>query len=184
MASYGPGAARLVVGPMLWLRTWSTSTNPRRPRVPQPPFPQHGFTHEMALAAENRSFQALSGLGLEVGATSHDLFNATVTITVGSGTSTLFWEDAWIGDLTTDTIAPVLMKHTRSSIHRMSTVADGVLNHSWAHDICGELSVDVIRVTSVCGVRFRSCLALVMTWKTPSDRSGRPMVLTPPNHPI
>jgi hypothetical protein len=48
-----------------------------------------------------------SGLDLQVSAASRDLFNASVSIIVGSGTAVAFWEDAWIGSLTVKTIAPV-----------------------------------------------------------------------------
>jgi hypothetical protein len=48
-----------------------------------------------------------SGLDLQVSAASRDLFNASVSIIVGSGTTVAFSEDAWIGGLTVKTIAPV-----------------------------------------------------------------------------
>jgi hypothetical protein len=39
----------------------------------------------------------------------------------------------------------VLMKHIRPSIRRTCTVADSMLNHSWAREIRGELLVDALR---------------------------------------
>jgi hypothetical protein len=86
-----------------------------------------------------------TGLNLEVGDASRGLFNASVSITIGSGVSTLFWEDPWIGGLTADTIAPALMKHIRPAARRARTVAEGCLDHNWARDIRGELSVEAIR---------------------------------------
>jgi hypothetical protein len=80
-----------------------------------------------------------------VGDGSRDLFNASVSITIGSGASVLFWEDPWIDGRTADTIALALMKHIRSVARRACTVAKGLLNHSWARDIRGELYVEAIR---------------------------------------
>jgi hypothetical protein len=70
-----------------------------------------------------------SGLDFQVSAASRDLFNASVSITVGSGTAVAFWEDAWIGGLTAKTIAPALMKHVRLSVRRSRSVEEGTLNH-------------------------------------------------------
>jgi hypothetical protein len=68
-----------------------------------------------------------------------------VSITIGSGVSTLFWEDPWIGGLMADTITPALMKHIRPAARRACTMAEGCLDHNWARDIRGELSVEAIR---------------------------------------
>jgi hypothetical protein len=80
-----------------------------------------------------------------VGNASRDLFNASVSITIGSGASMLFWEDPWIGGLTTDTIAPALMKHIMLAARQAHIVAECTLNHSWARDIRGELLVEATR---------------------------------------
>jgi hypothetical protein len=39
---------------------------------------------------------------------------------------------------------PLLIKHVRVSIRRARTVAEGLLNHVWARDISGELTVGVL----------------------------------------
>jgi hypothetical protein len=37
------------------------------------------------------------------------------------------------------------MKHIRSSVKRARTVAEGLLDHGWPHNIAGELSVAALR---------------------------------------
>ena len=51
-----------------------------------------------------------SGLDLQISDDAVGLFNASVTIKVGSGSSVLFWEDAWIGGLAVAAIAPEVIK--------------------------------------------------------------------------
>jgi hypothetical protein len=41
------------------------------------------------------------------------LFNASVAISVGAGTSIRFWEDAWIDEVDAGSIAPALLKLVR-----------------------------------------------------------------------
>jgi hypothetical protein len=57
-----------------------------------------------------------SGLDLAINDTSRDLFNASMLISVGTGTPLLFWEDAWIGGLTAVSIAPALMQLIRPAV--------------------------------------------------------------------
>ncbi|KAM0916419.1 hypothetical protein ACQ4PT_010202 [Festuca glaucescens] len=83
-----------------------------------------------------------SGLDLEASHDARDLFNASVQITIGDGSSILFWEDAWIGGLSAVAIAPALLKLVKTSIQKRRTVKEGLLANSWALDIAGELSVD------------------------------------------
>jgi hypothetical protein len=56
------------------------------------------------------------GLDLSLSEESRALFNASVSISVRSGTSIKFWEDAWIGGLDASSIAPALLKHIRPSV--------------------------------------------------------------------
>jgi hypothetical protein len=72
------------------------------------------------------------------------LFNASVPISIGAGTPVKFWVDAWIDVIDVESISPVLIKLVRSSARRARTVANGLNAHSWASDISGELTVDVL----------------------------------------
>jgi hypothetical protein len=71
------------------------------------------------------------------------LFNASVQITLGDGSSILFREDAWIGGLSAVAIAPALLKLlklVRPSAQKRHTVKEGLLANRCALDIAGELS--------------------------------------------
>ncbi|KAM0826096.1 hypothetical protein ACQ4PT_069108 [Festuca glaucescens] len=85
-----------------------------------------------------------SGLDLQVGQDSIALFHASVRITIGDGSSTLFWEDAWVCGLTVEAIAPDLVKLVRPGLRKRRTVRDGLAGNSWPRDIAGELSVDAV----------------------------------------
>jgi hypothetical protein len=85
------------------------------------------------------------GLDLSVSVDCRALFNASVSISVGSGTSIKFWEDAWIGGLDASSIAPALLKHIRPSVRAKQLVVYGLRNHAWAGGISGELSIDALR---------------------------------------
>jgi hypothetical protein len=69
-----------------------------------------------------------SGLDLTVSDDSRALFNASVSISIGTRASVKFWVDAWI----------VSVRKTRS-------VADGIPDHAWARDISGELTFEALR---------------------------------------
>jgi hypothetical protein len=73
------------------------------------------------------------------------LFNASVAISVGAGTSIRFWEDAWIDGVDVGSIAPALLKLVRPSVRRTRTVADGLNANAWARDISGELTITALR---------------------------------------
>jgi hypothetical protein len=73
------------------------------------------------------------------------LFNASVAISVSTGTSIRFWEDAWIDVVDAGSIASALLKLVRPSIRRVRTVADGLNANAWAHDIGGELTIVALR---------------------------------------
>jgi hypothetical protein len=72
------------------------------------------------------------------------LFNASVSIKLGPGSNVLFWEDAWIGGLAIDSIAPAVLELVKPAVRRTRTVQQGKLNNSWAQDISGQLSVDAV----------------------------------------
>jgi hypothetical protein len=85
-----------------------------------------------------------SGLDLQASNDARGLLNASVLISIGDGSSILFWEDAWIGGMSAAVVAPALLKLVRPSIERHHTVKEGLLANSWALDIAGNLSVDAI----------------------------------------
>ncbi|KAM0913367.1 hypothetical protein ACQ4PT_012221 [Festuca glaucescens] len=84
------------------------------------------------------------GLDPQVSDHAIGLFNASVIIKVGNGSSLLFWEDAWIDGLTVATIAPEVIKLVRPTARCRRTVQQGRVANSWALDISGQLSVDAV----------------------------------------
>jgi hypothetical protein len=72
-----------------------------------------------------------SGLDLAVSDDSRALFNAPVSISIGTGASVKFWVDAWIDGLTVDAIAPALTRLVRPSVRKARSVADGIPDHAW-----------------------------------------------------
>ncbi|KAM0925385.1 hypothetical protein ACQ4PT_004192 [Festuca glaucescens] len=93
---------------------------------------------------KTESSKPWSGLDVQVCKDSLALFNASIRIELGGGTSVLFWEDAWIGGLTAAAIAPSLLKLVWPAVRRRRTVRDGLAGNSWALDISGTLTVDAI----------------------------------------
>jgi hypothetical protein len=86
-----------------------------------------------------------SGLDIAVSKDTRALFNASVSVSVGDGSSILFWVDAWIDGVDAGSIAPALVKLVRPSVRRARTVADGLSANAWASDIGGELTVEALR---------------------------------------
>jgi hypothetical protein len=84
------------------------------------------------------------GLNVDVGEASKALFQASVVVTIGAGTSANFWEDPWIGGLTAESIAPSLFLLVRPAARPKRTIAEGLLGHAWASDIVGELTLDAL----------------------------------------
>ncbi|KAM0925286.1 hypothetical protein ACQ4PT_004314 [Festuca glaucescens] len=72
------------------------------------------------------------------------LFNASDKISVGDGSSLLFWQDPWIDGLAPAAIAPAMLALVKPCVQRRRTVRDGLLGHAWATDIASPLSVDAI----------------------------------------
>ncbi|XP_071681529.1 uncharacterized protein [Lolium perenne] len=72
------------------------------------------------------------------------LFNASVTISVGTGDRLLFWEDPWINGLSAAAIAPVVLKLIRPGIVKTRTVDDVLRLNARALEIVGGLSVQVV----------------------------------------
>jgi hypothetical protein len=84
------------------------------------------------------------GLNIQVGEASKALFQASVVVSIGAGTSTMFWEDPWIGGQTAQSIAPSLLQLVWPAVRRKRTVADGLLGHAWARDIASELTYEAL----------------------------------------
>ncbi|KAM0902880.1 hypothetical protein ACQ4PT_019125 [Festuca glaucescens] len=85
-----------------------------------------------------------AGLPIAASGNTVSLFNASVCIKVGPGSTVLFWEDAWIGGLAVDSIAPAVLELVKPAVRRTRTVQQGKLNNAWAQDISGQLSVDAV----------------------------------------
>jgi hypothetical protein len=85
-----------------------------------------------------------AGLALQVSPHATAIFNASVSVSVGDGSRTLFWVDPWIGGLTAEAIAPAVVRMVRPGIKRNRTVQHGLQGASWLMDIAGELSVDAV----------------------------------------
>jgi hypothetical protein len=67
-----------------------------------------------------------------------------VVVSISVGTSTMFWEDPWIGGQTARSIASSLLQLVRPAVQRKRTVADGLLGHAWARDIAGKLTYEAL----------------------------------------
>lgn len=83
-----------------------------------------------------------AGLNLTSAPDSVALFNASVTISVGSGAAILFWSDPWIGGVTAHALAPAVVALVRPRLVSQRTVQQGLPGHAWVLDIAGPLSVD------------------------------------------
>jgi hypothetical protein len=56
----------------------------------------------------------------------------------------LFWDDPWLHGLSVAAVGPEVLKLIRLGVVKRRSMRDGVLNHAWARDIVGELSVDAV----------------------------------------
>lgn len=71
-------------------------------------------------------------------------FNRSVRITIGSGTSVLFWSDPWLHGKTIQDIAPHLLQAIPQQLRRNRRVSEALPNRAWRKDIKGALSIPVI----------------------------------------
>jgi hypothetical protein len=85
-----------------------------------------------------------AGLSIAALGKTVSLFNASVCIKVGPGSTVLFWEDGWIGGLVVDSIAPAVLELVKPAVRLTRTVHQGKVNNAWALDISGQLSVDAV----------------------------------------
>ncbi|KAM0835448.1 hypothetical protein ACQ4PT_062915 [Festuca glaucescens] len=95
-------------------------------------------------------------------------------VTVGDGTSVLFWEDQWIGGLNAAAIAPTILAMVRPRFRRRQTVAQGLLNHAWTADIADKLSVDATVQffhlwDAISGVQPADATTDAFRWKWTAD---------------
>jgi hypothetical protein len=72
------------------------------------------------------------------------IFNASVSVSVGDGSAILFWEDPWISGHAVEAIAPAILNMVKPGVKRRRTVREGLANAAWARDIGGVLSVDAV----------------------------------------
>ena len=72
------------------------------------------------------------------------MFNASLSVVVGDGLNSFFWTDKWIQGRSVSDLAPALLNAVRPRTHKMRKVVDGLHNNSWAKDIKGALTVQVI----------------------------------------
>jgi hypothetical protein len=69
------------------------------------------------------------------------MFDASVSVQVGSGGQALFWSDRWIEGSSVLQLAPDVWAAVPKRITRMRTVSEGLLNEQWIRDIQGSLSI-------------------------------------------
>ena len=72
------------------------------------------------------------------------MFNASLSVVVGDGLNSFFWTDKWIQGRSVSDLAPALLNAVRPRTRKMRKVVDGLHNNSWAKDIKGALTVQVI----------------------------------------
>ncbi|CAM0947439.1 unnamed protein product [Alopecurus aequalis] len=72
------------------------------------------------------------------------MFNASVRIEVGDGARVKFWADPWIHGINAEAIAPALCLLVPPRLKHARTVQDGLANNTWAADIIGDLTVEVV----------------------------------------
>jgi len=72
------------------------------------------------------------------------MFAASLSVEVGSGLNSFFWTDKWIDGRCIADLAPALLSAVRPHTRKVRTIAQGLFNNSWALDISGALTVQVI----------------------------------------
>jgi len=72
------------------------------------------------------------------------MFQASITIEVGDGSTMLIWMDKWIDGQRIDQFAPCLVQAVRPAVKKRQTVRDALENRNWIRDITGALTVQVL----------------------------------------
>ncbi|KAM0906408.1 hypothetical protein ACQ4PT_016772 [Festuca glaucescens] len=103
-----------------------------------------------------------------------DVLARMFEVTIGDGTSVLFWEDQWIGGLNAAAIAPTILAMVRPRFRRRRTVAQGLLNHAWTADIADKLSLDATVQffhlwDTIAGVQPADATTDAFRWKWTAD---------------
>jgi hypothetical protein len=71
-------------------------------------------------------------------------FSASTHFVLGDGTEFKFWIDPWINGAGIQDVAQDLLAVVSTNRRRQRTVAKGLVNNTWAHDITGALTVPVL----------------------------------------
>ena len=69
------------------------------------------------------------------------LFQIALQTTIGSGSTTKFWTDKWINGNSINDLAPTVFAAVPTRARNIRLVADALVDHRWAHDIQGGLSL-------------------------------------------
>jgi hypothetical protein len=86
--------------------------------------------------------RAWQGLNLQFFPEERALFFASTYLSLGDRRTALFWEDRWIDGRSVSKLAPRLYACIPKHRRRTRIIADGLLAHSWAHDIHCTLGID------------------------------------------
>lgn len=79
---------------------------------------------------------------IEVPRESPQLYNAATHVTIGDGTSTLFWKDQWLDGLTVQDLAPSLHARVNLQVRSTRLVSQAFLAEGWARDIGLDLNAE------------------------------------------
>ncbi|WVZ94534.1 hypothetical protein U9M48_040415, partial [Paspalum notatum var. saurae] len=72
-----------------------------------------------------------------------DLFRASTEISLGDGSTVLFWVDHWLDGFSMDVLAPNLLRAVPPRF-RSRTIRDGLANRTWISDIRGTLDATMV----------------------------------------
>jgi hypothetical protein len=72
------------------------------------------------------------------------MFQASIEITLGAGTLTLFWRDRWNGASSPGVAAPALCSVVRQRTISRRTVKEALSNKQWIRDITGQLTPEIL----------------------------------------
>jgi hypothetical protein len=67
-----------------------------------------------------------------------------VATNIGDGTTTLFWLDRWVHGQRIEDLAPRLFHLVPKRVANRRTVADGLMDSKWVHDLHGHLTESLL----------------------------------------
>jgi hypothetical protein len=73
------------------------------------------------------------------------MFQASVTVQLGDGSSACFWTDVWLPDSVIVSFAPNLFRAIDRRFHGR-TVKDALFQRRWVRDIAGALTAPVVMI--------------------------------------